>query len=137
MKRSLIALAIVMTATLAAGDTSPAPPDYSRDTILKILHESDRVNAPFRMRVGMMEGRTKYLNYHFAYLPLLASIPYAGPYGARFLPNPFVLTHTEYAWRPHQFVAGPMDYERSREEEREFRRIVKMLKRSKVVVTSK
>jgi hypothetical protein len=125
--RFAVALAILTIATAASADTTADVPDYSRDTILKVLHRADVEEAPFRMRVGMAEYTTKSTRFHFAYLPFLKSIPYAGPQGARFLPNPFVLTSMEFPYAPGQFVAGPLDWERSAEEEREFRRVMKLV----------
>ena len=134
MRRTLIALLILMSATAAfAGDNAPAP-DYSRDAILKVLHENDVKTAPFKLNLGSVDINTKAVRYHLNYLPFLAPLPYTGPYGARFLPNPFVLTHTEYAWRPHQFKALPDDYYEDRDYKREYNRVAKMLKKQKIVV---
>jgi hypothetical protein len=134
MRRTLIAFAMLLTATAAFGGDSAPPPDYSRDAILKVLHETDVKEAPFRMYFGGFDINTRTTRFHLNYLPLLAPIMYAGPYGARFLPNPFVLTHTEYAWRPHQYKALPQDYEDDREYQREYKRVAKILKRQKIVV---
>jgi hypothetical protein len=134
MRHSLIAILFLVSATAAfAGDSAP-PPDYSREAILKVLHENDVKEAPFRMYFGGFDINTKSTRFHLNYLPLLAPLMYSGPYGARFLPNPFVLTHTEYAWRPHQFKALPEDYADDRDYQREYNRVAKMLKRQKVVV---
>ncbi len=135
MKRSLMAFLLLCSTTVAFGATTAAP-DYSRDTILKILHEQDEAAAPFKLDIGMAQLHTKNFNYKFAYLPFLASIPYAGPHGASMLPNPFVLTNTELAWRPHQFVATPDDYAMDSEYKREYRRVSKMLKKQRVVVVT-
>jgi hypothetical protein len=133
MKRSLLAILVLLSTTAAFADSAPAP-DFSRDTILKILHDKDVDDAPFKIDIGMAQLRTKNFNYRFAYLPLLAPIQYSGPHGASQLPNPFVLTNTELAWRPHQYVAEPDDYTSSGEYRREYRRVAKMLKRQHIVV---
>ena len=127
MRRPLVVFGLMFTATIAAAAPSQQAPDYSRETILKILHSDDVENAPFKFDIGQVEYRTKNMRYRFAYLPLLAPLPYTGPHGAGQLPNPFVLTHTEFAWQPHQYVATPDDWEQSREYKREYRRVAKML----------
>jgi len=125
MKRSLIAILMLLSSTVAFGAITT--PDYSRDTILEILHEKDVKETPFKLNIGMFDVNTKAVRYHLAYLPLLAPLPYSGPYGARFLPNPFVLTHTEYAWRAHQYRALPEDWTDDREYSREYNRTAKMI----------
>lgn len=133
MKQSLIAILMLLSTTVAFGGDSATNPDYSRDTVLKILHDNDEAEAPFKINVGTIDINTSAMRYHFAYLPLLAPLPYSGPQGARFLPNPFVLTHTEYAWRPHQFKAEP-DFE-DWEYRSEYRRTAKELRKQHIVVT--
>jgi hypothetical protein len=114
------------TVASAAPTTTPAP-DYSRDTILKVLHQADVEAARYRLTFGNIRYTTKTTRFHFAYLPFLKSIPYAGPNGASKLPNPFVLTNMEFPYAPGQYVAGPLDYERTAEEEREFRKVMKLV----------
>ena len=109
-----VTLAFFMSATAASAATTK--PDYSRDAILKVLHAAEKEEAPFKIRVGAVEVRTKSTRYKFAYLPFLRALPFSGPQGARFLPNPFVLTNMEFPYAPGQYVAGPLDYERSAEE---------------------
>ena len=133
MKPSLIAILTLLTAAVAFAGDSATTPDYSRDTVLKILHDNDVEEAPFKINVGTIDINTKAMRYHFAYLPLLAPLPYSGPQGARYLPNPFVLTHTEYAWRPHQFKAEP-DFD-DPEYRSEYRRTAKELSKQHVVVS--
>jgi len=134
MKRAVIALLLLLPAAAALADSAPPPPDYSRDAILKVLHENDVREAPFRIYFGGIVINTKTTRFHLNYLPLMAPIIYAGPNGARYLPNPFVLTNTEYAWRPHMFKALPEDYADDRDYQREYNRVAKMLKRQKIVV---
>lgn len=130
MKTLIVALAFLIAgANASAATTNTTSADFSRDTILKILHQADEEAARFRMHVGAADYRTKSTRYRFAYLPLLAPLPYSGPHGARFLPNPFVLTGMEFPYAAGQFVAGPLDWERSAEEEREFRRVMRMVAR--------
>ena len=134
MKRPLFAvLILLMSTSVAFGATTN--PDYSRDTILKILHDKENENQRFKMNVGTVDINTAAMRYHFAYLPLLAPLPYSGPQGARFLPNPFVLTHTEYAWQPHQYQALPDAYYSDRDYQREYKRVSKMLRKQHIVVT--
>ena len=129
MRRILIAVSMLLSATVVSAATTQQQPDYSKETILKILHDADVESAPFKIDVGQVTIRTKNMRYRFAYLPLLAPLPYSGPNGAGKLPNPFVLTNTEYAWQPHQFTAEPDDYDQSWEYKREYRRVAKMLAR--------
>ena len=126
----LIAVALLMSTTLAFGDSAPQP-DYSRDAILKVLHDKDVQDQRFKINIGMFDFNTKAIRYHFAFLPLLASIPYAGPQGARYLPNPFVLTHTEYAWRAHQYKALPEDWTDDPEYSHEYNRTAKLIAKMK------
>ena len=126
MKRSLIAILMLLSSTVAFGDSAPSP-DYSRDAILKVLHDGDVRTAPFKFNVGTVDINTPSTRYHLAYLPLLAPLPYSGPNGARDIPNPFVLTHTEFAWQPGQYKALPADYENDREYRREYKRVARMI----------
>ncbi len=137
MKRVMILVALMITSAAAFAATPGPAPDFSRDAILKVLHEADREEArKLRLDVGQAEYRTKSTRYRFAYLPFLASLPYAGPQGARFLPNPFVLTGMQFPYGPHQYAATPLDFERSADEQREFRRVMRILRqRQRVVVT--
>ena len=130
MKRLLIAVALLMSTTAAFGDSATTP-DYSRDAILKVLHDDDVAAVPFKINIGSIDINTRAVRYHFNFLPFLASIPYAGPQGARYLPNPFVLTHTEYAWRAHQYKALPEDWTDDPEYSREYNRTAKMIAKMK------
>ena len=133
MKRILIATALMLSASVAFADNAPAP-DYSRDAILKVLHDSDVKSAPFKLNIGSVDINTRTTRFHLNYLPFLASIPYAGPHGASQLPNPFVLTGTEYAWRPGQYKAMPDEWYNDSDYKREYNRVAKMLRKQKIVV---
>lgn len=128
MRRILMAFAILLSTmpALAAGSQQQSP-DYSRDTILKILHDADEEQAPFRFEFGRFTINTRTTRYHLAWLPLLAPIAYSGPHGAGQLPNPFVLTNTEYAWRPHQYRATPDLESEPRDFQREYKRTAKII----------
>ena len=129
MRFAAVALAFFIAATAsAAATTETSKPDFSRDAILKVLHDAEvEREQAFRMRVGAADYTTRSTRFRFAYLPFFAPLPYSGPQGARFLPNPFVLTGMEFPYAPGQYVAGPLDYERSAEQEREFRRVMKLV----------
>ncbi len=75
-------------------------PDYSRETILKILHDRDREQAPFKIDVGMLQINTRSARYRLAWLPFLAPLPYSYPRTTMELPNPFVLTGTDIPYVP-------------------------------------
>jgi hypothetical protein len=126
MRRTLIAIALLLSASAALADSAPTP-DYSTDAILKILHEDDVKNSPFTMHLGRIDIDTPWVRFHLNYLPIMQSIPYAGPYGAHLLPNPFVLTGTDYAWRPGQYHAMADEYFSDPDYKREYNRVAKML----------
>ena len=100
MKSWVIAALILMSSTVAFGATTGSKPDYSRKAILLVLHDRDREQAPFQLDVGMLEVNTRSTRYHVAYLPLLAPLPYSYPRQTLEMPNPFVLTGTEFPYVP-------------------------------------
>lgn len=136
MKRLAILLSIMMLSTAALAATPRRAPDYSRDAILKVLYEADREDAAkLRFHVGAIDYNTKTSRFRFS--PLMVPVSYAGPNGARLLPNPFVLTGMEFPFGPHQYAATPLDFERSADEEREFRRVMKIVKQRQRVVVNR
>ena len=106
MRTTLLVLgAVLFAGTLVAQQNPPQPPDYSRNTLLRILSVDQReqqerkVEYPFG--AIQIEGRTT--RWLLGYLPLLAplsgSVPTGRGLGSDF-PNPFVLTHTDYPFTP-------------------------------------
>ncbi len=99
MKRVLLAVLLVLSPVVAfaADDTKP---DYTKPTILRILHDKDVEQAPFKIDVGMLTVNTRSTRYRMAWLPFLAPLPYSYPRQTMELPNPFVLTGTDIPYVP-------------------------------------
>src|SRR5436853_6281055 len=99
MKRALLAVLLMLSPVvgLAADDSTP---DYARPPILRILHERDIEQAPFKIDVGMLTVNTRSTRYRMAWLPFLAPLPYSYPRQTMELPNPFVLTGTDIPYVP-------------------------------------
>jgi hypothetical protein len=102
MKRVLVVFLMLICSASAFANTSSSQRDYSRDAILKVLHDRDRELAPFQIDIGMLQLRTRTTQAHFAYLPLLAPLPYTRPIDLATLPNPFVLTGTDIPYVPRR-----------------------------------
>ena len=86
MKRVLFMLLLFSPVVALAADDSKA--DYTRPTILRILHDQDIEQAPFKIDVGMLTVNTRSTRYRMAWLPLLAPLPYSYPRQTMELPNP-------------------------------------------------
>jgi hypothetical protein len=121
-------------ALMAQQQNPPQPPDYSRPTLLRILsvdqpeQQERKVEYPFG--AIQIDGRnTRWLIGYLPFLmPLSGSVPTGRGFGSDF-PNPFVLTHTEYAFTPRT-------WRDNRAMSRELRRIEsEERKRAKVKVT--
>jgi len=98
MKRVLFMLLLFSPVVALAVDDST--PDYTRPTILRILHDQDVEHAPFKIDVGMLTVNTRSTRYRMAWLPFLAPLPYSYPRHTMELPNPFVLTGTDIPYVP-------------------------------------
>jgi len=105
MRTTVLTLAAFLLAgALMAQQNPPQPPDYSRPTLLRILadqpeQQERKVEYPFG--AIQIEGRsTRWLIGYLPFLmPLSGSVPTGRGFGSDF-PNPFVLTHTDYAFTP-------------------------------------
>ena len=99
MKRAVLAGLLFLSPVIAvAADDST--PDYSRPTILRILHDQEVEQVPFKIDVGMLTVNTRSTRYRMAWLPFLAPLPYSYPRQTMELPNAFVLTGTEIPYVP-------------------------------------
>jgi hypothetical protein len=100
----VLALARSVGAQEAPIQTTAA--DYSREKLIQIFANEpvkEQVEPRIQFGVGYVDFRALKMRWRLAYVPLMAlpgSIPwqYNGSFGA--LPNPFELTHTEYASPP-------------------------------------
>ena len=99
MRRAVFALVLLTGAVpLTAAEAQKA--DYSRDTILRILHDRDQEQAPFKIDIGMLQIHTRNARFRLAWLPFLAPLPYSYPRTTQEVPNPFVLTGTDIPYVP-------------------------------------
>ena len=105
--------------------TSTAPPDFSKDTLVRMFAETT-IEAP-RERVdfgfGYVDFRALGMRWRVGYLPFLA--PMQGSQSWRVdhrWPDPFILTGTSIATTPRTFA-------RTREVNSELRRLERRLKK--------
>ena len=124
-------LALTVVAQEAAPPaTEPAPPpapDFSRDTLVKMFSEEMTVTAKAEPRVkdgfGYIDFRALGMRWHVGYLPFFAPLQGSIPWvNQDRQPNPFLLTHTEYATTERTFV-------RKRDVDRELKKLEKRLKK--------
>ena len=99
MRRAVLVLVLLIGAVPLLAAEAPKP-DYSRDTILRILHDRDREQAPFKIDIGMLQIHTRNARFRLAWLPFLAPLPYSYPRTTQEVPNPFVLTGTDIPYVP-------------------------------------
>ena len=135
MRTTVFALsALLFAGTLTAQQTAQQAPDYSRPTLLRILAdqpEPDDRKVEYPFGAIQIEGRsTRWLIGYLPFLmPLSGSVPTGRGLGSDF-PNPFVLTHTDYAFTPRT-------WRDNRAMSRELRRIEsEERKRAKVKVST-
>jgi hypothetical protein len=102
MKRAVLAVLMILSsvAALAADQDDDKKQDYSKPTILRILHDRDVEQAPFKIDIGMLQMSTRSTRYHLAWLPFLAPLPYSYPRHTMEVPNPLVLTGTDIPYVP-------------------------------------
>jgi hypothetical protein len=99
VKRALF-LALLFLSPVVAVAADDSKPDYTRPTILRILHDQEVEQAAFKIDVGMLTVNTRSTRYRMAWLPFLAPLPYSYPRQTMELPNAFVLTGTEIPYVP-------------------------------------
>ncbi len=102
--RTSTAVLLLFLATAAVGQdaSAAADPDYSRDSLLRILADTERPEREPAVRyyVGAVEFRALGSNWRFIYLPIM--MPFSGSMlrTSNSLPDPFELTGTAIATPP-------------------------------------
>ncbi len=102
--RTSTAVLLLFLATAAVGQdaSAAADPDYSRDSLLRILADTERPEREPAVRyyVGAVEFRALGSNWRFIYLPIM--MPFSGSMlrTSHSLPDPFELTGTAIATPP-------------------------------------
>ena len=89
MKRVLLIVALLM-----------APPAFAQQPRFHINVEPKQPRI--ELTPGMVQIHTHAANIRFAYLPLLAPLPYSYPRTTQQIPNALMLTRTELPYRPHR-----------------------------------
>lgn len=101
MKRLAVACIAAILAFSAAADDPPAPsPDYSRDSLLRLVSEAPE--PPPRERnvkhhFGAVEFRALGMDWRLFYLPVAMPLSGSGLRTSSSMPDPFELTGTVYA----------------------------------------
>ena len=125
-----VAVALVFVfAAVALGDQTD---DAAKLKAFRDLNPNGRTadKRGVEFHTGYVELHYFGLDWRIFYLPLLAPLPGARLEDGGKIPNPFELTGTPYAT-----TMPPMfDHDRSRDVEREYKRIEKLTKEQKVVV---
>jgi len=99
MRRAVFVLVLLTgAAPLMAAEAQKT--DYSRDTILRILHDRDREQTQLKVDIGMLQIQTRNARFRLAWLPFLAPLPYSYPRTTQQVPNPLVLTGTDIPYVP-------------------------------------
>ena len=122
----LLAAAALLAALPALAQETPAaaPPDYSRENLVRLFargEEEHKLPPPrVRWHIGYVEFRALGMDWRVMYLPI--AMPLAGTRldQTADLPNAFELTNTQIAG------ARPYPLERPRAVRREIRRVLKM-----------
>lgn len=115
-------LFFVAALTLAGNIAAQEPPDYSRETLIKIF-ANNPIKEPVEPRVqfgfGYIDFRALNMRWRFAYapmMPLYGSIPWQMNGAMGSIPDPFVLTNTPIA-------SPPRTWRQSRDMNAELKRI--------------
>ena len=105
--RTAVLIATLLLASSAAAQQSlrdPDPPDFSRDTLLRLFAEGEEREDPegrFSHSFGAIEFRAAGMRWRIGYLPFFVPLSGSQPWvnGQRW-PDPFALTGTEIAQTP-------------------------------------
>jgi hypothetical protein len=124
-------ISLLMTGSaLAQQQFREEPPDFSRDTLLRLFAENperEKVEPRFRHELGMIEFRTRNIRWRVGYLPFFLPLHGSQPWDHdQRWPDPFILTGTEIAhtsrtWRDRRAMSS------------ELRRIDRKIRESAVV----
>ena len=126
----LIISLLVTGSALAQQQFREEPPDFSRDTLLRLFAENperEEVEPRFRHEIGMVEFRTRNIRWRVGYLPFFLPLHGSQPWDHdQRWPDPFILTGTEIAhtsrtWRDRRAMSS------------ELRRIDRKIRESAVV----
>ncbi len=99
MKAAALALPLFLLAVSARAADAP---DYSREHLLLMFRDVANRPDPFlAFEAGEVRLHTRAGNLHLNYLPFLAPLQGSVPRISQELPDPFVLTNTPIATRPH------------------------------------
>ncbi|HVS33851.1 MAG TPA: hypothetical protein VMS98_20615 [Thermoanaerobaculia bacterium] len=131
MKRAAVALALFLVAAPVAAQEEPPfpPPDFSRDTLIRLFEEieveDDRPRV--RHRFGAVDFRAFGTRWRVGYLPFMAPLPGSMPWinGERW-PDPFRLSGTEI---PHT----SRTWNQRRQLSSELKRIDRLTRRATIV----
>lgn len=114
----LMTLALLVSANvLAQQQFREEPPDYSRDTLLRLFAdnpEREDADSRFQHQFGAIEFRTKNIRWRVGYLPFFLPLHGSVPWDHdQRWPDPFVLTGTEIAhtartWRDRRAMTSEM-----------------------------
>ncbi len=128
MRRYLSFAFLVLFATVAFGQETPAPPqspNYSRDALLQIFaNEAERGKAEPRIQhsFGQISFKALGMRWRIGYLPFFVPLPGSRPWlNSDRWPDPFLLTRTEFA-------SPPRTWRQSRDMSAELRRIERRVK---------
>jgi hypothetical protein len=104
MKAATLAFPFLLLAgTALAADAPESTPDYSREHLMVMFRDiADRPDPFVYLEVGEIRLRTPAGKVHFNYLPFLAPLQGSYPRISQEWPDPFVLTNTPIAMRPHR-----------------------------------
>ena len=122
--RAAAAIALALCLVFAAVAVADERDDTEKLKVFRDLNPDNRAASDRRVEfhTGYVELRYFGMNWRIFYLPLLAPLPGARLEDEAKIPNPFELTGTPYAT-----TMPPMfDHDRSREVEREYKRIEKL-----------
>jgi len=113
----LIISLLVTGSALAQQQFREEPPDFSRDTLLRLFAENperEEVEPRFRHEIGMIEFRTRNIRWRVGYLPFFLPLHGSQPWDHnQRWPDPFILTGTEIAhtsrtWRDRRAMSSEL-----------------------------
>jgi hypothetical protein len=113
----LIISLLVTGSALAQQQFREEPPDFSRDTLLRLFAENperEEVEPRFRHEIGMVEFRTRNIRWRVGYLPFFLPLHGSQPWDHnQRWPDPFILTGTEIAhtsrtWRDRRAMSSEL-----------------------------
>ena len=113
----LIISLLVTGSALAQQQFREEPPDFSRDTLLRLFAENperEEVEPRFRHELGMIEFKTRNIRWRVGYLPFFLPLHGSVPWDHdQRWPDPFILTSTEIAhtsrtWRDRRAMSSEL-----------------------------